>query len=220
MAGDIKQVARELMHEHGTAGLTLRGIAREMGLTAPAIYHYYPRLDDLITALIIDAYEAVAAAIEDAIAGAEPAGPVRQLVASFDAFRAWGLRHRIEFQLIYGNPIPGYSAPDEVTTPLARRPFAAIGQVLFTLEQEGRLAAPPSYVSVPPTIAAHFAIWRAMTGYPVSDLVLYLVIAGWTRIHGIVSLELIGHLQPPLGDTEAFYRHELSELLRGIGLPS
>ena len=218
MASDIKSVARALMNERGTAGLTLRGIAREMGVTAPAIYHYYPSLDDLITALIVDAYVAVAEALEEAAAAAEPAGSLHQLVAALDGFRAWALAHPIEFQLIYGNPIPGYAAPDEVTVPLARRPFAVFGHILMALEQECRIIVPAAYAVIPPSIVDHLNYWRDVTGYPASDLTLYLVLAGWARLHGIVSLEVTGQLQLPLGDTEAFYRHEMDAFIASLGL--
>ncbi len=218
MASDIKMVARELMHEFGTAGLTLRGIARAMGVTAPAIYHYYPSLDHLITALIVDAYEAVSVAIADAITALPPTEPVQQLLAGLNAYRVWALAHPVEFQLIYGNPIPGYSAPEEVTTPLARRPFAEIGRILVELHDQGQLKVSDAYATIPPSIAAHIEEWRDAGGYEVPEAILYLVIAGWARIHGIVSLELFGHLRPALGDTEAFYRHELLALLAELGL--
>ena len=105
----IKAVARQQMAEHGTAGLSLRGIAREMGITAPAIYNYFPRLDDLITALIVDAFTALADAIEAAESAvqSEACGP--KILASCLAYREWAIAHPVDFQLIYGNPIPGYT---------------------------------------------------------------------------------------------------------------
>ena len=111
----IKAVARQQMAEHGTAGLSLRGIGREMGITAPAIYNYFPRLDDLITALIVDAFTALADAIEAAelAVQSETCGP--KILASCLAYREWAITHPVDFQLIYGNPISGYVAPADIT---------------------------------------------------------------------------------------------------------
>lgn len=216
MAEDIKAVARKLMSEHGTAGLTLRGIAREMGVTAPAIYHYFPRLDDLITALIVDAYTALSVALE--AAAATTATVPERILAALWEYRAWALAHPIEFQLILGNPIPGYAAPDDITEPLAARPFMVIGGLLEELHQEGLLILPALYAAIPPSIAEHIEQWRAINGYTVSNETLYLFIVGWTRIHGIVTLELFNHIQPSVGDTDAFYRHELRVFLTSLGL--
>ena len=122
----IKAVARQQMAEHGTAGLSLRGIAREMSITAPAIYNYFPRLEDLITALIVDAFTDLAEAMEAAEAAEESERPYHKILALCLAYREWAIGNPTVFQLIYGNPIPGYHAPEEVTIPLARRPDCGV----------------------------------------------------------------------------------------------
>src|SRR5581483_321368 len=155
MAEEVKRVARTLMRVSGTAGLTLRGIAREMNVTAPAIYHYFPSLDDLTTALVVDGFLSIGLAIESAIETAAPQGLIAQLVAGVLAYRTWALEHPTEFQLIYGNPIPGYVAPEDITNPAARRPLAAIGRVLAALHAEGHIHPKANYASVPPSIAVH-----------------------------------------------------------------
>ena len=142
MMTQIKTVARQQMAEHGTAGLSLRGIAREMGITAPAIYNYFPRLDDLITALIVDAFTALADAIQAAEVAeeSEKCGP--KIIASCLAYREWAIGHPVDFQLIYGNPIPGYIAPAEITVPLARRPFDGLFRLFFEAHRTGELVDP------------------------------------------------------------------------------
>jgi AcrR family transcriptional regulator len=218
MAEQIKTTARQLMREHGTAGLTLRGIARAMDVTAPAIYHYYASLDDLITALIVDAFNAVGAAIEEAVTKAAGVSRTVQLFAAMLAYRRWALEHPFEFQLIYGNPIPGYVAPEAITNPPARRPFAEIGRILLELAREGQLDLQPFQASVPPNIAAHIEAWRRESGYDVPDAVLYLVVSAWVRIHGMVWLELLGHLRPLLGDADSFYYQQAEAFLSELGL--
>jgi AcrR family transcriptional regulator len=213
----IKGVARRQMAERGTAGLSLRAIAREMNITAPAIYNYYPRLDSLITALIVDAFNALADAIGAAewAVHSESCGP--KVVASCLAYREWAVAHPVDFQLIYGNPIPGYVAPAEVTVPLARRPFDGLFRLFLEAYQTGELVIPAAYAPVPPSVREHVATWLPGAGYDFPDALLCLLMSGWARIHGMVMLELFGHLPPVVGDAAAFFRYEIEGFWQQLG---
>jgi AcrR family transcriptional regulator len=214
----IKFAAHRQMAAHGTAGLSLRGIARELGITAPAIYNYFPRLDDLITALIVDAFTALADAIDAAEAAVESEACGPKVMASCLAYREWAIAHPVDFQLIYGNPIPGYVAPAAVTVPLARRPFDGLFRLFFEAYQTGELVIPAEYATVPVSIAEHFAAWLPAAGYDFPDALLCLLMSGWARIHGMVMLELFEHLGPVVGDAAAFYRYELDAFTARLGL--
>jgi AcrR family transcriptional regulator len=219
LAVEIKRIAREQMAQHGTASVSLRGIARALGITAPAIYNYYPRLDDLITALIVDAYTALAEAMEEA-AESVPDGTNRdRILAATLRYRTWALERPVEFQLIYGNPIPGYVAPFAVTAPLARRPFVTLGRYFIAAWQSGELTLPFSESDLPTTITQHIESWRREAGILAPPQSLYALIVGWTRIHGMVTLELFHHTQPTVGDTAAMYWHEVSSFFASLGLP-
>jgi AcrR family transcriptional regulator len=218
MGDQIKQAAREQMAQHGTAGISLRGIARELGITAPAIYNYYPRLDDLITALIVDAFTALADAIESAEAAVASESYGARILASCLAYREWAIEHPVDFQLIYGNPIPGYEAPADITVPLARRPFDGLYRLFLEAYQTGELTIPPEYASVPPTVATHFAAVVPSEDDAFPDALLCLLMSGWARIHGMVMLELFGHIGPVVGDTAAFYLYELEAFMQRLGL--
>jgi AcrR family transcriptional regulator len=220
LAEEIKRVAREQMAQHGTAGVSLRGIARALEITAPAIYNYYPRLDDLITALIVDAYTALAQAMEEAAESVPGATNRDRILAAILRYRTWALERPVEFQLIYGNPIPGYAAPFEVTAPLARRPFFTLGGYFVAAWEAGELALPFTEADLPESITRHIAAWRSEAGIEAPPESLYALIAGWTRIHGMVTLELFHHTQPIIGDTAAMYRHEVNAYLDQLGLPS
>lgn len=220
LAEEIKRVAREQMAERGTAGVSLRGIARALQITAPAIYNYYPRLDDLITALLVDAFTALAAALEEAGESAVDETNRGRILAASLRYRTWALERPVEFQLIYGNPIPGYVAPFEVTTPLAQRPFAALGRYFVAAWQAGELTLPFTENDLPESITQHMEAWRRESGIEAPTAPLYALIVGWTRIHGLVTLELFHHLQPAIGDTEALYRHEVNVYLDQLGLPA
>jgi AcrR family transcriptional regulator len=218
----IKAVASQQMAEYGTAGLSLRGIAREMGITAPAIYNYFPRLEDLITALIVDAFTDLAEAMEVAEAAEPSDRPYNKIMALCVAYRAWAMAHPTVFQLIYGNPIPGYRAPEEITIPLARRPFLGLFRWFISAHQTGELIIPAAYQSVPPAMAEGIAAWKRLSGIEMPDPLLGLLMSGWARIHGAVLLELFGHLAPLVGSGGGFFRYELeafAQLLELGGRP-
>ncbi len=214
----IIEAARGQMAEHGTAGLTLRGIARTLGITAPAIYNYFSRLDDLITALIVDAFTDLAEAMEAAEA-AEPADRAfDKILALCLAYRVWAMAHPTDFQLIGGNPIPGYQAPEAITLPLARRPFLGIFRWFIQSHTSGELTIPAAYGAVPPTVAAGVAAWRQAADIEIPDPLMGLLMSGWARIYGLTALEMYGHLQPLVGDPAALYRYEMTAFLGQLGL--
>ena len=214
----IKDAARRLMAERGTAGLTLRGIGRELGVTAPAIYNYFPHLDDLITALIIDAFTDLGQAMQAADSGAPSARPADRALAQCLAYRRWATEHPLDFQLIYGNPIPGYIAPADITIPLARRPFLGLFACFLEAHQAGELQIPAAYAGVPAETHHAISAWQQLSGIQMPDALLALLLSGWARIHGLVMLELFHHIQPLVGEGEAFYRYELEAFMRQLGL--
>lgn len=216
---EIKATARRLMAEHGTAGLTVRGIAKEMGMTPPALYRYYDRLDDLITALITENFHALADALESACAAATPGRTVDKLMAAALAYRRWALDNPVDFELIYGTPIPGYHAPQEITVPASARTLVVfVG--LFVEALENRECMPPQpYDRVPPELRSHLEqIMR--DGDPTGSaplLALYLALVCWPQIHGLVMLELLEHIGPVVGDMEFFARSQFENMGRAIG---
>jgi hypothetical protein len=165
----------------------------------------------------VDAFNALADAIQaaEAAVDAETCGP--KILASCLAYRQWAIAHPVDFQLIYGNPIPGYVAPAEITVPLARRPFDGLFRLFFEAYQTGELAIPAEYGPIPASISAHFVGWLP-AGYAFPDALLCLLMSGWARIHGMVMLELFEHLPPVVGDTAAFYRYELEAFAARLGM--
>jgi AcrR family transcriptional regulator len=215
---EIKATARQQMAKSGTAGVSLSAIARAMEISAPALYRYFASRDDLVTALIVDAFNDLADTIQAAESAvkAETCGP--KILASYLAYREWAITHPMDFQLIYGNPIPGYVAPAEITVPLARRPFDGLSRLFLTAYRTGELIVPTEYTPVPASISAHFAAWLPKAGYDFPDALLCLLMSGWARIHGMVMLELFEHLGPVVGDSAAFYRHELGAFFQQLGM--
>jgi AcrR family transcriptional regulator len=212
---EILDTARVQMEKHGTAGLSIRGIARKLEMTPPAIYHYFAGLDDMITALILEDFHAQADAMEVAVVDCESNRPVDRLMAALAAYRAWAVTHPIDYQLISGNPIPGYHAPREITVPAsARRFMITIGLIMEALEQ-GEII-PPDVSDLPLTLRDHLLSLNEGHERPAPLAALYMTLVGMTETHGIVSLEIYNQLQPIAGDVEAYYLYRMKTLFQVV----
>jgi AcrR family transcriptional regulator len=198
---EIKAVALRQLADEGGA-MTLRGVSREMGMTVQSLYHYFSSRDDLITALIVDAYDGLADSVEraDAVGPAEPSGD--RLVRLAMAYRQWAIDHRAEFLLIFGTPIPGYRAPDPGPTTGAARRLATVfvGAVFagWTDEQLGRLDLAKPAPLLLQTLSASAEVITPQLPGPAFGLFIEL----WGRVHGLVMLEVLHHL-PWLAPLEA-----------------
>jgi AcrR family transcriptional regulator len=210
----IKQAARNLMAEKGTAGLSIRAIARRLEMTPPALYHYFANLDALITALIADAYHALADTLEAALADQCDLAPADQLRLLMRLYREWALAHPTDFTLIYGSPIPGYQAPVEATLPAARRTLTLFATISGSALQQG--AAPVA--DVPAPLRDSLAAVRDHEGLDLPLGALYFTIVGWSQIHGLIMLELFNHLQPLIDDRAALYHHAVDRMLLSFGV--
>ena len=194
----IKEVAREQIAEHGAATLSLRAIARELNITAPAIYNYFPSRDELVTALIVDAYHSLAATLAEA-RDANHEDHAASIIASASAYRSWALTHPEQYGLIFSTPIPGYHAPIEITGPAAAESMLVLIQVLDDAYQDGflRLSEPS------PALLTLLQPWADKLDYTGPLGVIHLALASWAQIHGLVSLELFGHFTPYPGNGDA-----------------
>ena len=218
---EIKAVARAQMAAEGTAGVTLRAIAREMGMTAPALYRYFGSRDELVTALVADAYNALADAMEaavDAVDAVDPGRHAERVRVAFGAFRTWGLQHPTEYALIFGSPIPGYVAP-EATRPAGLRYTDLLGRLLAEAHADGVLDPARIDLRVPPTLTRQVEAFQRRRGGPeLPAPVLAFGLGAWARVHGLVTLEVFGHLAPAIGDGAALFEQELEAIIRQSGL--
>lgn len=216
---EIKRIAREQMAERGNASISLHAIARAMGMTAPALYRYFPTSDDLITALVLDAYLALAQAQEDAYESQPASEPVARFLALVDAYRAWALKHPTEFALIYGTPIPGYSAPAEITMPAAQRSLRVLLRAVQAVIEAHAATLPDLDLASLPNFSERLT-QAARELLPEPDArVLYLALVGWSLAQGLITMELFHHIEPIIGDPADLYRHETRLWLRRLGVP-
>ncbi len=213
---EVKAVARKHMAAQGTAAISLRAIARDMELSAPALYRYFPSRDDLITALIVDSFNSQGEAMRVAV---EQAGPdaLAQLAAFMLAYRDWALTHTVEFELVYGNPIPDYHAPADITSPAAQNAMGVGVQAIDNAIRCGALVPTMTIDDIPPEVRPTIEAQSASYTPPVLPVALYLAMVSWGQGHGLIMLELFGHLQPTLGDPAAFYRQQVGELIKHLG---
>ncbi|MFD9334023.1 TetR/AcrR family transcriptional regulator [Streptomyces sp. NPDC060028] len=211
----IKDEARRMLAAEGAAKLSLRAVARELGMASSALYRYFPSRDDLLTALIVDAYDSVGAAAEqaDARTVAADGSPRARWMAVCEAVRAWAMEHPHEYALIYGSPVPGYTAPQDTVGPASRVGNTFIGIVRVAYEGRG-LALPPLPAELRPEavrMTADFA-----PGLPPE--VTAALVAAWAQLVGLVSFELFGQFNRVVEDRTTFFAHAAGQLAHGVGL--
>lgn len=198
----ILEIARRHLAEQGAAALSLRAIARELKMASSAIYRYFPSRDELLTALIVEAYDAVGEVAERAVgdAGSDVTG---RWLAIAGAVRAWAVAHPHQYALVYGSPVPGYAAPTSTVDPAGRVALAFLGIVADGVA-DGEIA-PGSAAPRSPAVHVDFEELRQLVNLPVPDRVLHRALAIWTQLFGLVSFELFGHLHNVISDLDAFF---------------
>ncbi|MFR9796887.1 TetR/AcrR family transcriptional regulator [Streptomyces sp. MS06] len=209
----IKDAARRQLAADGAAKLSLRAVARELGMVSSALYRYFPSRDDLLTALIIDAYDSLGETAEAAHRAAAEAGPVRRWTVVCEAVRGWALDHPHEYALIYGSPVPGYAAPLETVPPAAR-----VGELLIGIVRDAHrglgLARPPLPAELRPE-AVRMAADLAPDLPPETVVAL---VAAWAQLFGLVGFELFGQFNRVVEDRAPFFRHAAGQLAHHVGL--
>lgn len=217
LTAEIKEVAGRHLATDGAAGLSLRAVARELGLSSSAVYRYFASRDELLTALIIDAYDSLGEAVERADASVTSTDhPARWLAAS-RAVREWALAEPQRYALVYGSPVPGYQAPTDTIAP-AIRSTAVFAAIVVDAAAAGTIAPSEPFASVPAATAADLeALGRDLFGDTRPELVGRAIVA-WTAVFGLVSFELFGQYRNALHHGAEFFDHAVVGLGAGLGL--
>ena len=210
LQGAIKNVALNQMATSGSASLYLRAIARELKITAPAIYNYFSNRDDLVTALIVDAYNSLATALA-ASQETDEESHTKRVMASAQAYRNWALAHAERYSLIFGTPIPNYHAPAEITGPAAAGSMAVLISVIDAAWRDDAL----NVDGAPPSPHEMIQAWIDKFDYKGDPAVIYFAMACWAQIHGLVSLELNGHFAvlPTEINVDSFFETEIGAMI-------
>jgi AcrR family transcriptional regulator len=216
---EITEIARRQLATEGAAGLSLRAVAREMGMVSSAIYRYFPSRDDLLTALIIDGYNAIGDAVERAVAACAPDDHAGRWLAVCRAVREWALAHPHEYALLYGSPVPGYQAPEDTIGP-AVRDTAVYGKIISDAYRAGALEPPDIGPPPPRSFAGDAGRLREAVMPELPDDVIARAVTAWTGLFGIVNFELFGQFNNTIDDRAALFDHNMTVLGRLIGLPA
>ena len=218
---EIVETARKLLVAGGLPGVTLRAIGRDMGMTAPALYRYYGSLDTLLEGLCAALFDECTAFIESRMATGE--GLTGRLAAACRAFRDWSLVHPAEFGIMFASPVEASGpftvmhAPDSQVHAAAMR-FSGTYLGLFVEAWQQRPFAVTAEEALPRRLREQLAAFRTAVDTPLPVGALQIFLSCWSRLYGMVALELFGHLRFALVDAEEMFELELIACAEFLGL--
>lgn len=232
---DIVRLGREHLALHGAAALSLRAVARDLGVVSSAVYRYVQNRDELLTLLLIDAYGELGAEVDAAVGRVEEADFAGRFRALARAVRGWAIREPARYALLFGSPVPGYRAPAERTTEPGTRVIRALMAIFDAAWRAGALraeavpatadgaAGPPAAVvsvpAVPAPLARDLEAIREELGLAVPDGLLARGALVWTSLFGAVSFEVFGQYgEGTFAATDELFEHHLQVLARVAGL--
>ncbi|MFD4787998.1 TetR/AcrR family transcriptional regulator [Streptomyces sp. NPDC058459] len=211
----IKDEARRQLAAEGAAKLSLRAVARELGMVSSALYRYFPSRDDLLTALIIDAYDSLGEAAETAQADVPEGELTRRWTTVCEAVRGWALARPHEYALIYGSPVPGYAAPATTVPSAARVTMVLIGVVRDAHDGPGLTG-----VSLPDELRPEAERMAADIAPGLPPEAASAMVAAWAELFGLIGFEVFGQFTRVVEDRERFFRHAAARLGASVGLPA
>jgi AcrR family transcriptional regulator len=227
---EIIQTARRLLVTQGPEGASLRAIAREMGMTAPALYRYFDSHEELLRHVVASIFTDLADYVRGAIHSAADDAPADissdevmglKLTAGCRAFRAWTLEHVPEFSLVFGSPLPGLEVLHEIHADPTVDCGYQFGQIFLDLfgDLYRRYPFPiPADADIQPSLRNQLARYRDMVGSDLPLGALQTFLRCWVRLYGAVSLEAFGHLKFALDDPLPMFELMLADLASMLGL--
>ena len=222
-ATEIKHTARRLLVSSGVAGVSLRAIARDMGITAPGLYRYYCGLDDLLASLQVDYFEELTAQVRAAIAALPDSDLDGQTNAAARAFREWAITYPAEFTLLFG-PTASHHAgrsPNESAHNAGMRFGAVFFALFFRIWDEERFT-PPHEDEVPERLAQSLAPFAeaaaAEQGATIPVGAMRVLTSVWVRLYGLICIEVFQQLDYLVTDMQPLFEAELRDLLASIGV--
>lgn len=221
---DIVRIGREHLAVHGAAALSLRAVARDLGVVSSAVYRYVESREELLTLLLVDAHNELGDEVDAAVAALPDGDHSGRFAALGLAVRGWALREPASYSLLFGSPVPGYQAPADRTTGPGTRVVVALVGIIDGAWRAGTLQAPAQGgspgASLAAPLAADLAAIRAELDVGAPESVLARGMLVWTALFGAVSFEVFGQYgAETLSDPEALFRHHLAALagLAGFG---
>jgi AcrR family transcriptional regulator len=215
MTAEIKNAARERLAVEGP-NLSLRAVARDLGVVSSAVYRYFASRDELLTALIVDAYDALGEEVERADGGMSRRDLNGRWLATGRAIRRWALRNPHEYALLYGSPVPGYAAPQDTVGPASRTVFVMVA-ILRDGVERGAITTPADRLARPVRAdAENILVQWGIHG--VAPALLIRGMTAWAQVFGALSFELFGRLTNGVTDYEAYFDHQLRSMAAYLGM--
>lgn len=210
--------ARRQLATEGAAALSLRAVARELGMVSSGIYRYVASRDELLTRLIIESYDSLGEAAERAAARSAGQAPALRLQTVARAIRRWAVAQPHEWALLYGSPVPGYEAPADTIAPATRVSLALISVVADALEA-GDLAPLPPAANLSKGLAKDLVGLREALEVDLPDELVIRLLAAWSQIFGLVSFELFGQTKNVIHDHAGLLDETTARMSGLLGLP-
>ncbi|TDU91129.1 TetR family transcriptional regulator [Kribbella voronezhensis] len=216
---EIKAAARKLLVGGGLSAVGLRAVARELGLSAPALYRYFGSHEDLISALIADLYDELTAYLIQ-LRDSDPAADLGdQLFGIAGGLRDWALAHPAEFGLLFGAPVPDPLDPGHELTAghqAAMRFGAVFVELVTKVWHQQPFPSPPEELLGTELLGQLEQKAEFFDGMPPGAV--YLALTYWTRLYGLICMEVFGQLHWALDDASAYFAAQLREIGEGLGL--
>lgn len=214
---DIARIGREHLARHGAAALSLRAVARDLGVVSSAVYRYVASRDELLTMLLVEGYGELGDAVDAAVAKVPEGEHRERFLAVGRAVRRWALSEPAMYSLLYGAPVPGYAAPEEQTTVPGTRVARALLDIAAAAHAAGALAVPDA---PPPgaALARGLAGVREQFATDLPDAAIARGVLAWAALFGCVSFEVFGQYGPDgLGDPDELFERHLEALAEDAG---
>lgn len=224
ITAEILAAARAQLRQVGPGELSLRAVARDVGMVSSAVYRYFASRDELLTALLIAAYNELGEAAEAADDAIEDrTDHLARWMATCRAIRDWAIEHPHDYALLYGSPVPGYAAPQDTVMP-ATRVIVRFVEIIVGAHQSGSasaLTSPPAGAADPGDSVADAIAFIAERSHvdleEVPELVMRTLMV-WTTIFGTLSFELFGHLKGSVSDLQGYFEQTTLRLAGDLGL--
>jgi len=214
----ILTTASAHLADRGAAELSLRAVARDLGMVSSGVYRYFSSRDELITALIIEAYDSLGEHAEAAVATSAGAPPVERWVTTATAIRDWAFTRPYDYALLYGTPVPGYAAPDDTVAP-GTRVSRALVTIVRDAAADGLLGPPAPGASVSASTAESFGALRDEVALAdVGDDTLLALLLAWTQLFGLLTFELFGQTRNFAHDDEQLFVDAATTMAHHLGL--
>ncbi len=208
---------RRQLAEHGAEALSLRSVARSLGMVSSAVYRYVEHRDALLTHLIIAAYDELGAEVEASVTASRRRLPARRWVDAAETIRTWALEHPHDYALLYGTPVRDYRAPVDTVGP-ATRSTLALMSIVDDARRDGRLHPVEPPIDLSRTLRGDARTVAELLGNELDAETVLRVVTAWSQLFGLVSFELFGQTANVVTDDADLFRTTAVAMAGFIGL--